>query len=167
MRATCFLTGLLAAGLALACSAAELAPAGGADVAAAPATGLTVKVSGLRNSQGQLAVLVFDGAEGFPGDHRRAVRQAFIGLRDADGKPRPESALSATFADLPSGSYAVSVLHDEDGDRRMRTGLFGIPREGIGASNNPAMRFGPPSFGDAKVEIDEGGLSLSISVLYF
>jgi len=162
-----FLTGLLAAGLALACAAAEPAPAGAADVAAAPASGLTVKVRSLRNSQGQVAVLVFDGPVGFPGDHDRAARKGWIALRDDDGNPRPEDALSVSFTDLPPGNYAVSVLHDEDGDRRLRTGLFGIPREGIGASNNPAMRFGPPSFADAKVEIDEGGLSLSILVHYF
>lgn len=54
-----------------------------------------------------------------------------------------------TVKGLPPGRYAVQAFHDENGNGSVDQGLFGIPREGIGFSNDAAIRFGPPKFSDA------------------
>lgn len=61
------------------------------------------------------------------------------------------------FPDVPPGVYAVSVLHDEDGDRELDTNLFGMPTEGWAVSRN----LGPsglsaPSFEDARFRVAAG-----------
>jgi uncharacterized protein (DUF2141 family) len=40
-----------------------------------------------------------------------------------------------TFPNLPAGDYAVFVVHDENNNNIMDTGLFGRPIEGRGYSN--------------------------------
>ena len=56
------------------------------------------------------------------------------------------------FKGLTPGEYAVSVFYDRDNNEKMNTGLFGIPTELVGFSNNARGRFGPPSF--AKTSFD-------------
>ena len=53
---------------------------------------------------------------------------------------------------LVPGNYAVSVIHDENGNRELDTNLIGIPTEGIGFSHNPRVTFGPPSFANASFD---------------
>jgi len=45
--------------------------------------------------------------------------------------------------------YAVSVFHDENYNGKLDTNLLGIPREGVGASNDARGNFRPPKFGAA------------------
>jgi uncharacterized protein (DUF2141 family) len=51
---------------------------------------------------------------------------------------------------MPPGTYAVAVVHDEDGDGRLDARFLGIPKEGIGASNDAQGRFGPARFDAAR-----------------
>ena len=61
--------------------------------------------------------------------------------------PAGQSVVS--FAGLPRGTYAVSVIHDENANHRLDT-FAGIPREGFGFSRNPGIGFGPPRFAAAR-----------------
>ena len=49
------------------------------------------------------------------------------------------------FDNLPQGSYALTALHDENGNGKLDT-FLGIPREGFAFSNNPRIGFGPPAY---------------------
>ncbi len=55
-----------------------------------------------------------------------------------------------TFNGVQWGEYAVSVLHDEDGDGVMKNNWLGMAREGHGISMDPESRFGPPDFDQAR-----------------
>ena len=65
-----------------------------------------------------------------------------------DGRivPVTSEQVSATFSDVPEGTYAIRLFHDVDGDGSLKTGRFGIPSEPYGFSNNAPVRFGPPKF---------------------
>jgi uncharacterized protein (DUF2141 family) len=65
--------------------------------------------------------------------------------------------VTATFSDLAPGTYAVSTLHDENGNGKMDTNVFGIPREGWAVSNNVVTHTHAPSFEQASFEIPVGG----------
>lgn len=109
---------------------------------------LVVEMRGFRSDKGKALVAVFTSKDGFPDHPKKAARRVQVDIK--------KGAAVAVISDLPPGTYAVAVLHDEDGDREMKTGLFGIPKEGYGASQDARGRFGPPSFGDAKFEIRAG-----------
>lgn len=61
-----------------------------------------------------------------------------------------------TFKDIPDGTYAVSVFHDEDGNGKLTTNFLGIPKESYAASNNAKGTFGPPKWKNAKFEVRNG-----------
>lgn len=115
---------------------------------------LTVRIRNLRMSTGHLGCALYSSAAGYPGDPSRAVDQVL-------GRIDRTTAL-CLFDDLTAGRYAVSVAHDEDGDGELDRGLFGIPREPWGASNDAPARFGPPSFSDAVFRYEGGRRSIRI-----
>ena len=68
---------------------------------------------------------------------------------------------------LKPGSYAISTFLDENGDGKLNKRL-GIPSERFEFSNNPKLQFGPPSFNDCDIRIQDGVRnSTDIRVKYF
>lgn len=121
---------------------------------------LKIKVNGARNAKGVIRAALFQSAKGFPTDSTQAIR-----TQAADIDLQTLSA-QITFTDLPEGTYAVSVFHDENMNQKLDKNLMGIPKEGYGASNNPGKRMGPPRFEDAKFTINGPERSLEINLLY-
>jgi uncharacterized protein (DUF2141 family) len=116
---------------------------------------LDVTVSGIKNTRGALLVCLWKDKTGFPtcGKSKSAVR-----LRS----PVSGSTMKVTFRNVAPGSYAVSVEHDEDGDGKLKTNFIGMPKEGVGVSNNPG---GIPSFGKAQVRVNGNG-AIAITIRY-
>ena len=120
---------------------------------------LVVNMTGFRNSNGQAAVAVFNAQEGFPSDAAKAVRKQLVRIENGRA--------IATFNDVPPGSYAVSVLHDENGNGVMDKSLLGKPKEGYGVSNNAKARgFSAPSYESATFSLQPPGRDLIIQIHY-
>ena len=111
---------------------------------AAPVGRLDVAVDQLRSTRGSILVCLTADPDDFPGcvDDAQALTRTV-----------PASAPDLAFDGLPHGNYAVSVIHDENGNARLDT-FAGIPREGFGFSRNPPVTFGPPRFAAARFAID-------------
>jgi uncharacterized protein (DUF2141 family) len=119
---------------------------------------LVLEVCGIRSTEGKLRVALYGRPEGFPSDHERADRTHTF--------PITADSLEWRIEDLPTGNWAVAVLHDEDDDAEMDTGWFGQPTEGWGASNDAKGRFGPPSFEDAAIEVGDAETTAVIHLNY-
>jgi uncharacterized protein (DUF2141 family) len=77
-------------------------------------------------------------------------------VASSGAKPDGDGGLSVRFGDLAPGRYAVRVMHDENGNRKLDTNFVGIPTEGYGFSNNPrAMR--PATFEEARFDVPAEG----------
>ena len=70
------------------------------------------------------------------------------------------------FSGIAPGAYAVSVFHDENSNGKLDTKFMGIPREGVGASNNARGHFGPPKFDAAAFHFSGGRADLKIAINY-
>ena len=53
-------------------------------------------------------------------------------------------------------------MHDENKNRRMDKGMFGIPKEGYGFSNDAMGFMGPPGFDKAKFRCDRDSVHVTI-----
>jgi uncharacterized protein (DUF2141 family) len=123
-----------------------------------PANLIHVEIAGLRNDKGQVLCALFSSPPGFPKDSDKAVARARSGISQGHA-----------FCDFPvtaAGTYAVSVFHDENSNGKLDTGPLGIPREGVGASNNAKGHFGPPKFDAAAFRFEGGRLDLKITNAY-
>ncbi len=123
------------------------------------AASLRVEIRNLRNDRGIVRCAVFDSAAGFPGKLERAVAGLAVTARDGQAR--------CDFGELAPGRYAVAVFHDENANGKFDLKLYGVPKEGYGASNNPKPRVGPPRFDDAHFEHGERGSDLQIELHYW
>lgn len=64
------------------------------------------------------------------------------------------------FDGVPDGTYAVSIIHDSNGNGELDSNLFGIPKEGFGFSNDAMGTFGPPSFEKAKLVVSSSATAI-------
>ena len=63
------------------------------------------------------------------------------------------------------GVYALSVIHDENGNGRLDR-FLAIPREGFGFSRNPRIRMGPPRFDETRFEVGTGAVRQAVQMKY-
>lgn len=137
--------------------AAALGLAAAAAWGGVQAADLKLVIAGVQHGDGQLMVGLFDQAEGFPRRAPVAGRLLAASQRDAEGR------VSLVISGLAAGQYAVSVVHDRDGNGKLNTNLMGLPTEPYGFSGKPAS-FGPPSFADASLRLGDEGASVSIEL---
>ena len=57
---------------------------------------------------------------------------------------------------VPIGTYGAVVFQDTDSDQELDANFMGFPKEPIGFANNAKIRFGPPKFKDAAIEVVAG-----------
>lgn len=87
-------------------------------------------------------------------------------------EPTPEPAAATattfryTFKDLPYGNYAVAIYHDRNSNERLNRGLFGMPEEGYGFSNDAPASFGPADFDDAVFDLETVDTTIQIKMRY-
>ena len=121
------------------------------------AADLTVNVAGLHSTEGDVRVALYDAEETF--------LQVDARLAGARLKAR-SGAVRTLFTGLKSGTYAVSVYHDENSNAQLDKNFLGIPREGYGFSNGARAFFGPPGFSKAAFTVDEEHQVITITLRY-
>lgn len=117
-----------------------------------PATGLaqlvnlSVRVVRAEPATGTLEISLFNSAETF-------LKEPFL---QTSGPVNEDGTHNALFAKVPTGEYAVVVVHDENDNGQLDNGFLGLGGEGYAFSNDARPLFGRPSFERAKfaVEID-------------
>jgi uncharacterized protein (DUF2141 family) len=105
-------------------------------------------MTGFESDEGQVLVALFLDENGWPGEDEQAFGAIVVPIR--------EGQAVATFQDVPAGPFALSVFHDEDLDRELDRGVFGIPKEPYGFSRDARSTFGPASFEDSRLELAAG-----------
>jgi uncharacterized protein (DUF2141 family) len=124
--------------------AAMLAP-----FSVAQAADIEVTVSGLRG-EATVYFALFD-------------RDTFLGKPIAVARSEPANPV-ARFKHLPSGKYALSAYQDINGNGLLDRGIFGIPKEPSGFSNDATGMMGPPKFDSAAIQLDADNLAIVIKL---
>lgn len=117
---------------------------------------LTLQIDNLRSQRGQILVCLTSNPKAFPDCSKDAssVRMAV-----------PAANAGQFTATAPrAGSYAIAVVHDENGNGKMDKAIF-LPKEGFGFSRNPTITTGPPRFTSASFAMN-GPQSQRIKMRY-
>ncbi|MGB6054840.1 MAG: DUF2141 domain-containing protein [Burkholderiaceae bacterium] len=126
----------------------------------AAAATLTIAVSGVKDTSGQVAIAVFAGPEDFPKDDTKAIRRIVAPI---DGATK---SAKAVVPDLPAGTYAIAAFHDNDNSGKLETNLFGMPTKGYGFSNNPKPKLRAARYDEARFELPNAGATVEIQLTY-
>ena len=119
---------------------------------------LNIAFRGLKNSNGKVLVRIFSTEKGFPDEAKEALKVTTIEIQEG-------FATKAQFSGLAPGSYAISAIHDENGSGEMDTNWIGIPKEGLGVSQDVKGFMGPPKFSDSVIQMNQS-LEIEINFVY-
>ncbi len=129
-----------------------------ADARPAPAPGdtvtLQISVTGVRNAKGVVHVDICRQAEFLKSCPVQAKAVAVAGTT------------VVTVANLSPGTYAAQVFHDENNNTKVDRALFGIPKEGVGFSNDAPIKLAPPKWGDAQFQLTDDK-TITLKLRYF
>jgi uncharacterized protein (DUF2141 family) len=121
---------------------------------------LIVELTNFKNADGVVRCALFQNQEGFPKDTEKAIKSSESLIQNKDKKA------ICQFEGLTLDECAVVSYHDEKQLERLETNWLGIPKNGIGISNNARGFMGPPTFERAKINIDHETKRISIQMQY-
>ena len=119
------------------------------------AASLKVDVMNVRNAHGRIRIDICPRA---------------VFLKDcaiSASAPARIGTTTVIFPDLPPGRYAAQVSHDENNNNKVDRGLFGIPKEGVGFSNDAKIRMSPPKFDEAAFDHGKVPQQIGLHLRYF
>ncbi len=117
---------------------------------------LSVKITGVLNNTGLISIGLYNKPEGF-----REYESIFIG-QEIKAKL---GEMHYVFKDIPEGTYALSIFHDENEDKVLNKNFLGIPKEGYGFSNNIRPTFRAANFEESQFEVSKD-TQLNIKMRY-
>ncbi len=128
-------------------------------LAQSPCPGIHVRILNIRNSTGTVDCALFESPAGFPTEFLRSATNVMV-IKIQKTQARCD------FESIPSGNYAIAVIHDQNMNGRLDANLLGIPTEGYGFSKNAVVVSSAPSFSAASFPYDGRNLNLTIRLHY-
>ncbi len=116
------------------------------------AADLKITVTDLRSEKGAVGFSVVNSAAAWNGK-AAAVERKMVPVTGAE--------VTLQLTDLPAGEYAISVMHDENGNGELDANFMGMPTEGYGFSNNPNV-LRKPTYDEARFELSAEGGAITI-----
>lgn len=121
---------------------------------------IEVTVTGIRSEKGQIAVGIFLDEESF----RR--EEAYLEIQFPKKDIR-NGVMTVNFS-LEPGIYGLSLLDDENSNRKMEYNFLGIPKEGFGFSGYYHTGIKRPKFDDFRFTVVQGQeMKITVRMKYF
>ena len=100
---------------------------------------IIINVSNINNNKGQILVLLYNSEDKF-------LNEAYLKKTSEIKNNKSQIIIN----NIPNGTYAFAIIHDENKNGKLDFNFLGIPSEDVAASNNASGFMGPPSYNDSK-----------------
>jgi uncharacterized protein (DUF2141 family) len=115
---------------------------------------LKISIEGIPTIKGQVYVLLFNQAIGFPMNQAKAYKKF---KEKVNG-----NKLTIQVENLPAGKYAIVAFHDANSNDALDKNWLGSPRESYGFSNIQDEFCGTPSFQQTSFEVNDKSESVVV-----
>lgn len=102
---------------------------------------LVINIENIESIQGDIIIGIYNTEKGFLEAGTEIKHYKLTVVKNTE---------RLVINDLPAGSYAISMFHDENSDGICNKNFMGIPKEPYGFSNNFKPKFSAPKFEDCK-----------------
>jgi len=111
---------------------------------------VSVTMTGFKSDSGKVRVALVNEKKSFDSEDAVPFAGEIADIKNGNA--------ACTFKNVPYGEYAVKFFHDVDSSGRLKTGIFGIPKEEYGFSNNSPSK----NYDKAKFRVDSPEVKLEI-----
>ena len=102
-----------------------------------------IEVTGFKNTRGTLNCRLFTKAADFPDGEGIVTSRV----------PITGPNTSCSFSNVEPGTYAIAVVHDENGNGKLDKNFVGVPSEGYGVSNNKTYALSAPKWDESTFKL--------------
>jgi len=112
---------------------------------------VTVEINSLRNNTGVVSIALLDA-------EKNTVEGKTVKIKN--------KKCIVIFKNVKTAKYAIQYFHDENSNKEIDKNKIGIPKEGVGFSNNAIGTFGPKKFEKWLFDVN-GNTKIKITTRYF
>lgn len=116
---------------------------------------IVVHITNLRNTDGQVSLFFFNTKDGY--ENNVAVARYAVPIENGEA--------NTVIKNFPYGEYGIYYFHDENANWTNDRNFYGMPKEGVGSSNN-AGKFGRPSYDDIKFQFSSPSMDMNMKIRY-
>ena len=120
---------------------------------------LEVRVEGIKDLKGEIGVALWNSKVGYPTHLEHVYEPEWIPLMGG------QTVVATVFDTVPAGEYAVSVVQDTNGNRKVDRSFSAFPKEGVGFSNDQKVVMSAPQYDKSKFPLVAGEKRPSLSSL--
>ena len=116
---------------------------------------VTIEINEVLPNQGKIIMAIFNSKNGY----KKKILYKALTI---------DSTSTTLLVDeiLPSGEYVISMFQDKNGNGKLDTYIFGIPKEPIGITNYFKKGI-PGGFNKLKIQINEDKMIIKINMIHF
>ncbi|MEQ1887552.1 MAG: DUF2141 domain-containing protein [Alphaproteobacteria bacterium] len=119
---------------------------------------LQINVAGIQSARGTITIMLYgDRDEDFLKKGKRLARIRV---------PARKDALTVCMPVPHAGSYAISLYHDEDANKKLTKNFLGVPTEGYGFSRDAAVSYRLPQLDETVFTALPGDTPVRITMRY-
>lgn len=119
---------------------------------------LQITVTGIHSAKGAITLMLYgDRDEDFL---KKGMRLSRIRA------PAQKGAITICMPVPVPGSYAISLYHDEDGNKKLTKNFLGVPIEGYGFSRDAEISYRLPELDETVFTVMPGDTQIRITMRY-
>ncbi len=117
---------------------------------------IVIKVENIEQKKGDILIGIFDDPSVFLERGKFLIGKVF--------PVENEGTMEFRIPDIPHGTYAVAVYHDENSDTYLDKNMFGVPKEAYGFYKNVRAKWSAPTFEEASFELNTSTFEITITL---
>jgi uncharacterized protein (DUF2141 family) len=115
-----------------------------------------ITITGFKSDKGKVMLALFNDTKGFP-------NQGNLAYKKVTGTIKNQTA-TIILENIPYGTYAIAVFHDENNNDKIDYNMVGYPTEKFGFSKNAKVVFAPPKWEEAKFSVQTSEVKETIAL---
>ena len=116
---------------------------------------VTIEINEVLPNQGKIVIAIFNSKNGY----KKKIPYKALTI---------DSTSTTLLVDevLPNGEYVISMFQDKNGNGKLDTYFFGIPKEPIGITNYFKKGI-PGGFNKLKIQVNEDKMIIKIKMIHY
>jgi uncharacterized protein (DUF2141 family) len=120
-------------------------------------TSFTLKITNVKNPNATIHIGFYKKDNQFPTQQKHAFAKEFV--------PGKTGEVSVSWSDIQEGEYAIAIYQDIDNSGRMKTNMFGYPKEPFAFSQNFKPKMSKPKFNQCKINFNASNSNFEVKLI--
>lgn len=120
-------------------------------------TAFTLKITNVKNATATIHIGFYKKENDFPTQQKHAFAKEIV--------PSNTGEITVSWNDVPEGEYALAIYQDIDTNAKMKTNMFGYPKEPFAFTQNFKPKMSKPKFDQCKINFNSQNNTFTVKLI--